>query len=224
MLIKKIEKFKKKDKALMATWSDLDESKTDSEVNSDDEEDDSSICLMAQSEVNSEPDYTSDDDVIAEMKKLLKALKKADAKINKLNSEVKFLKNEKEALFQTNKLLADENDILKYDNENLHVNMDKFKKENSLLKEETKELNKRIDDLSQSLKNTFSKFNESDKKLNMLISFQRTDKGKYGLGFEQGSTSKNVQKTVFVKGKEPLYREATIVNNSVIKKKSVSPV
>ena len=34
----------------------------------------------------------------------------------------------------------------------------------------------------------------------------------------------NVQKTVFVKGKEPLYKETTTINNSITKKKSVSPV
>ena len=104
----------------MATWSDLNESETDSQDIAEDEEDDSNICLMAQSKENSDPKYVSDEDIIAEMEKLLKALKNVDAKINKLDHEVKTLKNEKEALSQINMLLADENDILKINNEKLH--------------------------------------------------------------------------------------------------------
>ena len=50
---------------------------------------------MAQSEVNSDPKYASDEDMFAEMKKLLKALKKTDVKINKLDHEVKLLKMKK---------------------------------------------------------------------------------------------------------------------------------
>ena len=66
----------------------------------------------------------------------------------------------------------------------------------------------RIDDLSNSLKTTFKKFDESDKKLTMLISSQRVSNEKHGLGYEQGSSSKSNQNTVFVKAKQVMSDES----------------
>src|SRR5262249_40555086 len=126
-----------------------------------------------QSKVNSNPEYVSDEDMIAEMQKLLRALKKSDIKINKLDQEVRNLKNEKDALYQTNMLLADENDILKNDNEKLYADLDKIRKENNILKDETKKLNNRLEDLSQSLNNTFNKFNDNDKKSKHVVSITK---------------------------------------------------
>ena len=209
-LIKKIENFKKKSRAMLATWSDLEDTETNSEV-SEGEEDEANLCLMATSEVHSESDEDiTDTDMLAEMRKLLKALKKADTKLIKYENEIKALKNEKEALKQTNSLLADENDILKQDNESMHVNLDKLRKDNHELKVETNNMKVRIDDLSNTLKSTFKKFDESDKKLSMLISSQRTSNEKHGLGYEHGSSSKANQSTIFVKAKQVMNAESVV--------------
>ena len=164
----KLEKHKKKHKSLLAKWSDLDESEDDSGPTEVDEEE-SNLCLMASSEVNSEFETDmSDNEMYAEMQKLLKALKKADVKINMLDTENKALKNEKDALKQTNMLLVDENDILKMDNETLHIDNDSLRmakenleKENHVLKEETKDLKAWIENLSQTIDNTFNKFKKA---------------------------------------------------------------
>src|SRR5262249_393254 len=203
-LIKKMEQYKKKSQAMLATWSDLDDTETSPE-DSDEEEEEANLCLMTTSEVHSESENDIiEDDMLLEMTKLLKALKKADLKISKHGNEIKYLKNEKDALKQTNSLLADENDILKKDNEKLHVENEKLRKENSMLKDENGVLKVKIDELSNSVKNTFDKFNESDKKLNMLISSQRLSCEKHGLGYEHGSTSNASKKTTFVKAKNIL--------------------
>ena len=97
----------------------------------------------------------------------------------------------------------------------MHVNLDKLKKENHVLKAETNNMKVRIDDLSNTLKTTFKKFDESDKKLSMLISSQRTSNEKHGLGYEHGSSSKTNQSTTFVKAKQ-------IMNDELVVKKHVS--
>ncbi len=212
ILKKKMKKFKKKSRAMMATWSDLDESEGESEDTSDNEEE-ANLCLMAASEVHSDSDEDiNENDIYSEMKKLLKALKKADVKITKLEVENKALKNEKDVLRQTNKLLIDENDILKNDNEKLFVKTDGVKKENEVLKTEIKELKGRVEDLSQSIKNTFNKFNESDKKLNMLIGSQRPSFIKHGLGYESENSSNSMKKTTFVKENKPVNNQASVHN------------
>ena len=209
-LIKKMENYKKKGRAMLATWSDLEDTETNPE-DSEEEEDEANLCLMASSEVHSESDEDiTDIDMLTEMSKLLKALKRADTKSVKYENEIKALKNEKEALKQTITLLADENDILKQENESLHVNLEKLRKENHLLEVETNNMKARIDDLSISLKTTFKKFDESDKKLTMLISSQRISNEKYGLGYEKGSSSKSNQNTVFVKAKQVMSNESNV--------------
>ena len=146
---------------------------------------------MANSEVYSESDEdVTDTDMLAEISKLLKTLKRADTKLAKYENEIKDLQDEKEALKQTISVIANENDTLKQENESIYVSLGKLRKENHLLKVETNNLKERIDDLSNSLKTTFKKFDESDKKLTMLISSQIISNEKYGLGYEQGSSSK----------------------------------
>ena len=51
--MKKIEKYKLKQKVLMATWSDLDESDAESDDASDNTEE-ANLCFMALSEVTSD--------------------------------------------------------------------------------------------------------------------------------------------------------------------------
>mgnify|MGYP004687845851 CR=1 FL=1 len=136
---------------------------------------------------------------ILKWRNYLKHFKNADSKISKLDIENKALKNEKDVLRQTNKLLIDENDILKNDNEKLFVKTDVLRKENEVLKTKIKDLKNRVEDLLKSIKNTFNKFNESDKKLNMLISSQRPSFIKHGIGYESGSSLNNEKKITFVK-------------------------
>ena len=212
VLIKKMEKYKKKQKALMATWSDLDESEAESEDMSEDTEE-ANICLMASSEVTSDSDEEEiPESIRSQIKKLLKALSKA-------NEKIEALKDEKEALTQTNQLLVDENDILtcdievlQIDVENLRLSQDSLEKENCTLREEIKGLKIRIDSLSKEISSTFSKFSESDEKLEKLISFQRVGQEKTGLGYQKGESSKTPTKTIFVKSKESKGKEP-IVNN-----------
>ena len=154
VLIKKMEKYKLKQKALMATWSDLDELDAVSHDTSDDTEE-ANLCLMALSEVTSDSDDDMLESIRRKLKKLLKGLSKANEKIDAL-------KNEKEVLMQTNQLLVDENDILKNDKEVLQIDNEKFRdaqttleKENSKLHSEIKDLKQRMDAISKDLSTTF---------------------------------------------------------------------
>ena len=166
---------------------------------------------MANSEVYSESDDdVNDTDMLAEISKLLKTLKKADTKLAKYENEIKDLQDEKEALKQTISVIVDENNTLKQENKSIYVSLGILRKENHILKVETNNLKERIEDLSNSLKTTFKKFDESDKKLTMLISSQRISNERYGLGYEQGSSSKLNQNTVFVKAKQVMSNESNV--------------
>ena len=81
VLIKKIEKYKLKQKALMATWSDLDESDAESDDASDNTEE-ANLCFMALSSEDEMPESIG-----KQFKKLLKGLSKANEKIEALKAD-----------------------------------------------------------------------------------------------------------------------------------------
>ena len=134
------------------------------------------ICFIVDLQVilDSDSDNEENKSIYDEMKQLMNLLAKAKIKLNKLDNE--------------NKGLKDEITVVKEDNEYLNkelnesmIKNEKFEKDNNNLREEVKELKTRINGLSQTLDSTFNKFNESDKKVQMLISSQRQDKSKSGL-------------------------------------------
>ena len=155
---------------------------------------------MALSKVTSDSEDEMLESIRKQFRKLLKALSKANEKIDTL-------KNEKEVLCQINQHLVDENDILKNDTEVLQIDNERLcatqavlEKENFELHSEIKELKERMDVISKDLSSTFHKFSKSDKKLQVLISSQRIGNSKIGLGFDQAESSNQPKKaTVFIK-------------------------
>lgn len=156
-------------------------------------------------------------EMYVEMKRLLNSLKRDDVEISMLDTKSKALKNEVDTLSQINELLVDKNDILKNDSEALHINANNLKRENDVLKEEIKELKERIDNVSQSLNNTFNKFDENDRKLSMLISNQGHNNGKYRLGFEHENNNNLVKKHYFVKAKEVMNQQSSVIKIEIVK-------
>ncbi|GAV80574.1 zf-CCHC domain-containing protein, partial [Cephalotus follicularis] len=183
MQFKKRNEYSKKNKAMVATWSDSDSSSSEEES----DEDVAHIAFMAiedeeEDEVNFSFDELQDayENLFHEYKDVClknKSLKKDAISMSK---EIEILKNE-------NSYHKNEIDIL---NVSLKLSND-FEEENKKLKVE-------IDDL----KKTFSKFSNSSDKLDNLLGLQRCVFDKAGLGYEEMKNVKHF-KNFFVKKNEP---------------------
>ncbi|GAV62877.1 LOW QUALITY PROTEIN: zf-CCHC domain-containing protein/UBN2 domain-containing protein, partial [Cephalotus follicularis] len=145
----------KKKKAMLATWSDSDES-------SSEEEEDQEVAQIALMAINdSDKDEYEDENEVSELLELLEKSSLENCSLKKtvkaLNRENASLKHELEC--SSNKTLEDKTISLEK-NEILKVEIDALKK-------------------------TFSKFSNSSEKLDKLLGLQRCVFNKAGLGYDE---------------------------------------
>ncbi|GAV72942.1 zf-CCHC domain-containing protein/UBN2 domain-containing protein, partial [Cephalotus follicularis] len=163
--LKNKEQFKKKKKAMIATWSDIDPS-------SSDEESDGEVANIALMEIEEEEDEVnfSFDELQEAYENLFNEYKNVCFKNKSLKKDICSISKEIETLKNENSNYINEIKILKV---SLKLSND-FKEENENLKLE-------ID----ALKKTFSKFSNSCDKLDNLLGLQTCVFDKAVLGYEE---------------------------------------
>ncbi|GAV68842.1 zf-CCHC domain-containing protein/UBN2 domain-containing protein, partial [Cephalotus follicularis] len=165
--LKKAKGTIKRKNAMLATWSDSDES------SSEEEEEDQEVAQIALMAINDSDQDEHEDEHENEVSELLELLEKFSLENSSLKKTIKSVNRENVSL---------KHDLECLSSKSLDDKITSLEKENETLKVE-------ID----ALKKTFSKFSNSSEKLDKLLGLQRCVFKKAGLGYDEMNNVKHFQ-------------------------------